>query len=127
MNKVVHIEQKELTPLIYLDSDKNVMKLKGICVPENAYDFFQPVFNWLEQYQCRPNKNGKFEFELDYFNTSSSRMLLEVMKKIKKIPSQEIIWTFYQDDEDLGEVVNDYNELLDGIILLNIKKRGVAV
>ena len=49
------------------------------------------------------------------------------MKKIKKIPHQKIIWTLYSDDEDILEVVHDYNSLLGNIITLNIKERKLTI
>ncbi|OFY95422.1 MAG: hypothetical protein A3K10_13730 [Bacteroidetes bacterium RIFCSPLOWO2_12_FULL_31_6] len=127
MLEKIYIEQTELTPLIDFDLQKSIMKIKGISVPEDAYTFYNPILNWIKIYKKKPIENSIFEFELDYFNTSSSKFLLEIMKKIKKIPHQKIIWTLYSDDEDILEVVHDYNSLLGNIITLNIKERKLTI
>lgn len=129
MLKKIHIKQKELTPLVYynLKRESSSFIIKGVCVPENAHEFFEPIFKWIEDYSLRPIDGNKFEFDLDYFNTSSSRMLLEMMKRIQKIPNQIIEWSFYNDDEDMIEVVNDYKELLGNEIILKNKQRDFVV
>lgn len=127
MLKKINIKQKELTPLVCVDKKNTMLIFKGVCVPENAYEFFKPIFRWVDDYSFKPIKEFRFQFELDYFNTSSSRMILELMKMIQKIPNQIIEWSFYNDDEDMIEVVNDYNELLGGGIIIKIKQRDFVV
>ncbi|MDT8411797.1 MAG: DUF1987 domain-containing protein [Vicingaceae bacterium] len=127
MLKKINIKQKELTPLVCVDKKNTKLVFKGVCVPENTYEFFNPIFKWIDEYSLKPIKEFKFQFELDYFNTSSSRMILELMKRIQKIPNQYIEWLLFEDDEDINEVVNDYNELLGGGIIIKIKQRDFAV
>jgi len=56
--------------------------------------------------------------ELDYFNTSSSKFLLELFKKIKNIKNSSqcnliIEWYFETGDDEMEGSGQDFMELLD--------------
>lgn len=127
MLQKIFIKQTELTPLVYFDNEKSVFKIKGILVPEDAYSFFIPIFNWMDNYQKKATKNFKFEFELLYFNTTSSMLLLDLMKIINEIPNQKIVWLIDLEDEDMIEVANDYNDILAGEIEVILIDKNIIV
>ena len=116
MLQKIHIEKTELTPLICFDYEKSVMKISGISVPENAIEFYQPVLEWLDFYSKTPKEKGVITIFLDYFNTASSKVFLELMKRIKKIANHKIEWVCYNDDEDMIEAIQDYKEMMGNII-----------
>lgn len=108
----IYIEETELTPLICLDAENNVMKIIGISIPEDATGFYMPVLDWLKCYQKSPNTSSNFVFFLDYYNTSSSKIILEIIKSINKIKNHTIEWRYYSDDEDMKEVAQDIKGML---------------
>lgn len=122
MLEKIHIEQTELTPLIYWDNNTPVFLIKGILIPENPIEFFDPIFKWLDEYRLQPLANLIFEFELDHFNTSSSIFLLRMMRRIKKYKNHKIVWTLNIEDEDMHEIIEDFNIMLDGVISINIQE-----
>ena len=54
--------------------------------------------------------------KLEYFNTSSSKCILDVLKKLEgihKSGSEVIInWHFEEDDEDMEEAGEDYQAII---------------
>ena len=54
--------------------------------------------------------------KLDYFNTSSSKYLLEIFKKFEKKSGQElkvvIHWIYEEDDWDMRDCGLDYQEII---------------
>jgi hypothetical protein len=105
------------TPYVLLDSDAGVIKIEGRSIPENVIDFYQPIINWIEKYTLEPNSLTTAHFKLEYFNTSSSKRLFDIMKKVEAIALQEgkkavVNWYYEEDDEDIYFAGNDYKALI---------------
>jgi len=113
MNPLV-IESGNETPEIILDKKSNTFLFKGKSLPENPIIFYNPVLQWLENYTSDPNPETTVNFMMVYFNTSSSKIILDIMKKleiIKKSGHRVVInWRFREDDEDMLEAGEIYSE-----------------
>jgi hypothetical protein len=90
--------------------------LKGRSIPENSIEFFQPLNDWLEKYAEGPSAKTVVEVRLEYFNTSSSKCILDFFKKLEKVngssTSVHVNWYFETDDEDMEEAGEDYQAIL---------------
>jgi len=110
------LEATPETPSIILDKQNNTFKIQGKSFPEEARSFYQPVLDWLTQYTQNPNEKTSVVIDLEYYNTASSKMLLEVLKTFKEIHKKgaevEIQWHYPEDDEDMLEAGEDYEEIL---------------
>lgn len=108
------IEGGSETPEIILDKKTNTFMFKGKSLPENPILFYQPVLSWLDEYLNDPNPETKVNFMMVYFNTSSSKILLDVLKRLEKIKMSghdvEVNWRFREDDEDMLEAGEIYSE-----------------
>ena len=113
MNPLI-IESSAETPEIILDKKSNTFIFKGKSLPENPIFFYKPVLNWLDDYINDPNPETKVSFMMAYFNTSSSKIILDIMKRlelIKKSGHDVVInWMFREDDEDMLEAGEIYSE-----------------
>lgn len=105
------------TPGIVLDKDNNKFEMKGKSFPEEARTLFQPVIDWLNQYIKDPNEKTDFVINMEYYNTPSSKMILEILKVLKKLHKDgkqvEVHWHYPEDDEDMLEAGEDYEEILN--------------
>ena len=114
--ETLKIEATPETPAVLMDKKNGIFEIQGKSFPEEARSFYQPVLNWLEQYGTNPNEQTSLDINLEYYNTSSSKMLLEVFKRIKSLhkngSSVEIRWHYPEDDEDMLEAGEDYEEIL---------------
>jgi hypothetical protein len=52
-------------------------------------------------------------FSLDYTNTSSSKLLLDVLQTLQSIKNTKVIWCFRDDDEDMEEAGHEFAEQVD--------------
>ncbi len=79
---------------IKFDQEKNILEFKGKSYPSNAFEFFKPIIIWIEEYLTMVNQTTvKVYFQVNYFNTSSSKYLFEVL---------ELFNQYYQKDVDLN-------------------------
>ena len=87
---------------------------KGKSLPENPISFYEPILDWLEIYISDPNTNTEVDFKMIYFNTSSSKILLDVMKKFELLKKSghgvTINWRYRDDDEEMLEAGEIYSE-----------------
>lgn len=111
------IKETETTPEVSFDHNIGTMRLKGRSWPENAYQFYQPLIKWLEEYTKAPNSNTIFNFELDYFNTSSAKNLLDILNLLGEIQNtgSKLIINWYHDvnDNDILTSGKIYSELVE--------------
>ncbi len=111
------IQPSNKTPQISFDSANGVLEISGRSIPENSVDFYRPVLQWLESYQTSPKPETKFIFKLEYFNTSSSKCLLDIFRKLEKLSEAGhptiIEWYFDEDDEDMQESGEDFQEIIE--------------
>lgn len=116
MEKLV-LEPSNLTPSISFDADSGVLELKGRSIPENSLEFYQPVYEWLDKYVDSPQDKTIVNIQFDYFNTSSSKCILDILKRIDKIDElgKDVLikWYYDENDEDMMEAGEDYSDLLD--------------
>jgi hypothetical protein len=90
------------------------LKLYGRALPEDAAKFFIPVFDWLKELS---SEVFNIEINLDYFNTSVSKKLLELFRIIESKPGlreANVKWMYEDGDEEMLESGEIYKELLPG-------------
>ncbi|MGD9993339.1 MAG: DUF1987 domain-containing protein [Salinivirgaceae bacterium] len=104
------------TPTVNFDSEKGKVEIKGRSIPENSIEFYKPLVDWLEQYLSNPATLTEVNIQLEYFNTSSSKCILDVFKKLEAIykSGNEVIinWYYEEDDEDMLEAGEDYQSII---------------
>lgn len=104
------------TPDLNFDANTGVLTIKGRSIPENSVEFYKPVIEWLDEYIKQPQAKTVVNIQLEYFNTSSSKCILDILKKFEVISKNgnDIIinWHYESDDEDMLEAGEDYQSII---------------
>jgi len=115
--ETIKIQGSEDTPKIILDAANEILEISGRSLPEDVSSFYEPVLNWLTEYAENPNKKTIFNFKLTYFNTASSKLLLDILMKLEEMheKGQEVLirWHYPEDDEDMAEAGEEYADIVD--------------
>lgn len=115
--ETIKIQGTEDTPKVILDKDAELLEISGRSLPEDVASFYEPILTWLEEYAESPNKKTIFNFKLVYFNTASSKLLLDILMKLEEIHEQGndvlIKWHYPEDDEDMEEAGEEYSDIVD--------------
>ncbi|MBE0678329.1 MAG: DUF1987 domain-containing protein [Bacteroidales bacterium] len=110
------IEGTPKTPSIKFDAKDGVFEIKGRSIPENSVEFYKPLNEWLDNYMQIPLDKTVVNIRLEYFNTSSSKCILDVFKRLESIHRSkhdvEINWFYEEDDEDMLEAGEDYDSII---------------
>jgi hypothetical protein len=115
--ETIKIQGTEDTPKIILDAENELMEISGRSLPEDVSSFYEPVLNWLSEYAENPKKKTIFNFKLTYFNTASSKLLLDILMKLEEMHEKGldvlIRWHYPEDDEDMAEAGEEYADIVD--------------
>jgi SiaC family regulatory phosphoprotein len=111
------IEGTPKTPTINFDTEKGHLEIKGRSIPENSIEFYRPLVENLEKYSGGAKPSTNVVIALEYFNTSSSKCILDVFKKLENIHKNGsaviINWHYEEDDEDMLEAGEDYQAIIN--------------
>ncbi len=112
------IEATVKTPSINLDSSSGNICISGVSIPENPMEFFKPLDDELDTYIAKPSPLTNLEFKLEYFNTSTTLIIRNVIRKLESIKHQtslNVKWYFESDDEDMQEAGDEFKLLFKDV------------
>ncbi|MFO7369559.1 MAG: DUF1987 domain-containing protein [Bacteroidales bacterium] len=88
------------------------LKISGRALPEDAAKFFTPILFWLKEFSA---SEIAIEINLDYYNTSVSKQLLDFFKTIENKKENQTVhvkWMYEEGDDEMLESGEIYQELL---------------
>lgn len=112
----IKIEGTPKTPTVNFDAESGILEVKGRSIPENAVEFYKPLVDWIGNYGDSAKSNTVVNIQLEYFNTSSSKCILDVFKKLESVNGKTNItinWHYEEDDEDMLEAGEDYQAIIN--------------
>lgn len=123
------IKSKKQTPLLVLDENKGLIELRGSSIMENAKEFYDPMMEWAFEYVRHP-KDTIVNIDLEYFNTSSAKIILIFIKTLSKIKQSgydlKVNWYYEEDDEEI--IDSGHNFALSSKVKFQfIKKDGESI
>lgn len=114
---VINMPASGYSPGIILDKENGRMEISGRACPEDPLEFYQPVFDWLDDYAEEPLEKTVFDFKLAYYNTATSKVLMMMMQRLEELANDGnnvlVRWYYLEDDEDMQESGEDYAEMID--------------
>lgn len=115
--ETLRIEQTDDSPQIILDQEDNQFEISGKSLPEDVVDFYQPVLDWLNGYKEKPLSKTVFNLKMIYFNTASSKMILDILMVFEDmvVEGHDVVirWHSLQSDEDMQEAGKEFEEMID--------------
>jgi hypothetical protein len=122
------IDATKYTPEISFDCEKNLLEIKGESYPENIAEFYAPVFEWLEGYieQLDDDAQVVVNMELIYFNSSSSKVLLDLFDLLEEAVNSgkhiTVNWIYEKEDEDTLEFGEEFQEDFQSLTIHLVEK-----
>jgi hypothetical protein len=111
------IEGTEDSPQITLDLNANILEISGRSLPEDVNTFYEPTLSWIEEYSKNPLPSTTFNFKLTYFNTASSKVILDILTEFEEMIEEGhqvlVRWHFPDEDEDMQEAGEEYADMVD--------------
>ena len=105
------------TPEVLFDAEKGMLSLKGRSIPEHTVEFYKPLHQWIEEYGQNPCAKTTVEIFVEYYNTSSSKSILDLFKRLETVHKMGhdmiVQWYYEEDDEALLESGEEYQSMVD--------------
>jgi hypothetical protein len=115
--EVLNIKGTDATPNVIFDKEKEVFEISGKSLPEDVTTFYDPILNWIDEYAKNPNPKTNFVIKMSYFNTASSKILLDILMILEELHQNgnEILirWFYPEDDEDMMEAGEEYADIVE--------------
>lgn len=111
----IHIEGSHdnyFIPTVHFNANTGICELSGESFLEDTVEFYKPLIEWLKKYTGEIKKPIAFIIKLTYFNTSTSRCILDILNILKDYEDDggEVVvnWHYDENDGDMEEDIEDY-------------------
>jgi hypothetical protein len=105
------------TPYVLLDPDSGICSFEGKSYPPDVLKFYEPIIEWFDDFRYFGTEGLSVNFKLDYYNTASSKILLELFYKLEELYKEGkkilIKWYYPDDDEEMLEVGEEFQRLVN--------------
>lgn len=115
------VESTASTPEIHFDYENKKLRIAGESFPENAVKFYEPVMEWIKRYlELTDEKQTEVEFEMIYFNSSTSKVYLTLLSLLDEAARHGKIiavnWRIPEQNEAAEECGEEFKEDLEFVI-----------
>jgi len=111
------IDATSKTPAFFFDNEKKLIEISGKSTPEDHVVFYTPILEWFDRFILDPPEHTQVNVKLDYFNTSSSKVLLKIFRKLELITEAEkqveVNWYYEIGDWDMKDCGLDYKTIVN--------------
>lgn len=117
-SNILHILPTYSTPEVLIDLNKGYVMVEGKSVPEDSVTFYNNILDFLKQERTLTFNRLEANFDLEYFNSNSSKFILDIMLTISSLKNNQndlkiyINWLVEETDEDMIEAGEDYQAII---------------
>lgn len=108
------IEKTKSTPYIEFNYEQNKIVITGQSYPENAFNFYEPLSRWVDEYFAAKPSQLLIELNIPYINTSSSKCLMDILDKLEEAHLQgvsiKLKWFCNEENESELECAEEFLE-----------------
>ncbi len=108
------IEGTRSTPSVHIEPGK--IEIKGRSIPEDSFDFYNPVVSAIKDYFEAKEQNTQVDFHLEYINSGSKKFITNILHYCDQCylngKNIKINWYYDSDDESIQELGNDLRTMI---------------
>lgn len=111
----LHIPATQSSPEIHSEHAQGRLVLRGDSYPENSYELFNQVFEWIEGFLAgQPPRALNLELHLLYLNTSSIKAMMEIFDLLQAAHDRQhpvsVSWFYDARNERVAELAEEFKE-----------------
>jgi len=116
------IEKTNSSPKVILDPETEIYLISGESRPPDVREFYNQILTWLQEFSLYLNgpdyNNGPiiFNFDFEYFNSSSGKLILDICKVLAGLRLQGfniiVKWYHEKEDGDMLEVGKEMSKIV---------------
>jgi hypothetical protein len=113
MNDIT-IPATQSSPAVATRCDDGVLEMRGDSYPENSFDFFAPILQWIQEYLAASDKPLRLELHLLYLNTSSVKAMMDLFDLLEEAHGSgrevAVCWYYERENERIAELAEEFKE-----------------
>ena len=114
------------TPYVSLDQTGK-FEFKGESHMEYPHQFYEPIFDWLNEFVATSKLPIQFDFKMRYYNTGTSRVFFEIFSLLEKHGALvQINWYAPSRDTDMIDEGDSFQEDFPSLDFNVVIQREVA-
>ncbi|MCJ0973686.1 biofilm regulation phosphoprotein SiaC [Stutzerimonas marianensis] len=102
------------SPAIDSDWENGVLAMQGDSYPENSYELFHQVIEWIERYLAEAGRPLRLELHLLYLNTSSIKAMMDIFDLLEAAhqagQAVSVNWHYDRRNERVMELAEEFKE-----------------
>lgn len=121
MRKLI-IDRTTNSPEVILDPENRIFMISGESRPPDVWQFYNNIISWLDDYSSSliesdgRDKTMEFNFNFEYFNSSSAKSILDICKILSGLRNRgidfKVNWHYEKDDFDMLEVGKEMSNIV---------------
>ncbi len=121
MRKLI-IDRTNNSPEVILDPEKKIFMISGESRPPDVWQFYNGIISWLDDFSSSVvdsdviDDKMEFNFNLEYFNSSSAKSILDICKILSGLRSRgvdlKVNWHYEKNDSDMLEVGKEMSNIV---------------
>lgn len=109
------ITGSQSTPSVTGNWAQGLLRMQGDSYPENSFEFFSPIIDWLERFlQNPPAPMLRLELRLVYMNTSSVKAMMDIFDLLEDAHKQgrqvRVDWYYDSRNERVVDLADEFRE-----------------
>lgn len=109
-----YIAGTQSTPEIRSDWDAGLLQMRGDSYPENSFELFSQVFDWMDQFLRETDHALTLQLHLLYLNTSSIKAMMDIFDTLEAAHGEgrevSVVWTYDPRNERVAELAEEFRE-----------------
>lgn len=101
------------TPRVTYREDRGVLEFEGESYPENSFDFFAPIFDWMHS-ELQKLEKLRVEVNIAYMNSSSTKCMLDILDLLEEASAAgkvvSVAWFYEADNDRALDLAEEFKE-----------------
>lgn len=110
----LNIPATQSSPSIATSESAGTLQMRGDSYPENSFEFFAPVLEWIRHYLTEKQTPLRLELRLLYLNTSSVKVMMDIFDMLEDVHATgrdvTVRWYYDRDNERIAELAEEFKE-----------------
>lgn len=114
MSQDLNLPGTPSTPAIQSDWQAGRLCMQGDSYPENSFELFGQVIDWVEAFLARESRELSLDLELVYLNTSSVKAMMDIFDLLEDAHQAGrevgVVWRYDPRNERIAELAEEFKE-----------------
>lgn len=110
----LNIPESQSTPGIVAEWERGLLSMHGDSYPENSFEFFGQVIEWVDDYLQQSDAPLSLELRLIYMNTSSVKALMDIFDLLEAAFHRgrqvKVVWYYDPRNERVLDLADEFRE-----------------